>query len=326
VRLVVHVVVLMSLLQWIVPLEANGQSYPARPIRLVVPFPPGGTIDIVGRILADKLGERVGRSVVVDNRGGAGGVVGANVVAKAAPDGYTLLLCSGSTLVTSQLLLQNLPYDSRRDFEPVTVVLSVPYLLLVRPTGGFASVKDLIAQAKQRPGEINFASAGTGSASHLSALLFISRVGIQAAHVPYKGSTQAIAEMVGGGQTHFIFEAMAAGVQYARSGRLRALGLTSLRRSALVPDVPTFTEAGVPGFEMSTWHAICAPSGTPAPIVDKLNAEIVAAINVPENRDRLTGIGAELVGSTREQMRQRIEQEFLRWEKLIREMGLREQR
>lgn len=322
--MLVQLVVAMGVLCGPMPREANAQAYPSRPIRLVVPFPPGGTIDIVGRILADKLGERLSRSVVVDNRGGAGGVVGADVVAKAAPDGYTLLLCSGGTLVTSQLLHAKPPYDSRRDFAPVTVVLSVPYLLLVRPTGSFTSVKDLIAQAKQRPGEINFASAGNGSSSHLAALLFISMVGIQATHVPYKGSTQAVSEMMSGGHTHFIFEAMAAGMQYVRSGRLRTLGLTSLRRSPLMPDVPTFTEAGVAGFEMSTWHAICAPSGTPVPIVDKLNGEIVAAINVPETRDRLTGIGAELVGSTREQMRQRIEHEFVRWEKLIREMGLRE--
>ena len=326
IRLLVQPLLAVGILQLFAPPAGLAQGYPSRPIRLVVPFPPGGTIDIVGRILAEKLGERMGRPVVVDNRGGAGGVVGADVVAKAAPDGHTLLLCSQSTLITSQLLMQKPPYDSRRDFAPVTVLLSVPYLLLVRPNGGLSSVKDLIAQAKQRPGEINFASAGNGSSSHLSALLFTSIVGIQVTHVPYKGSTQAVTEMLGGGQTHFIFEAMAAGVQYARSGRLRALGLTSLRRSPLMPDVPTFTEAGVPGFEMSTWHAVCAPSGTPASIVDKLNAESLAAIDAPETRERLTAIGAELVGSTREQMRQRIEQEFVRWQKLIREMGLREQR
>lgn len=303
------------------PAPAPAQIYPARPIRLIVPYPPGGAIDMVGRIVAQKLGERVGQTVLVDNRGGAGGLLGADLVAKAAPDGYTLCVCNSGTVI-GPILLAKPPFDVRRDFAPITLVASLPYILLVRPGAGINSVKDLVALAKQKPGTLNYGSAGTGSTAHLAAAMFVSMAGLDVVHVPYKGSAQAATELIGG-QLQFVFEVMAGGMQYVKSGQLRALGIAALKRSASVPDLPTISEAGVPGFEVSAWHAICAPRATPPSVIVKLNREIVAAINVPETRDRLTGIGAELVGSTPEQLRDLIDQEVMRWEKLILQMGIR---
>ena len=304
------------------PAPAPAQTYPSHPIRLIVPYPPGGAIDIVGRIVAQKLGERLGQNVVVDNRGGAGGVIGAGLAAKAAPDGYTICVCSSSTMVTSPFLTATPPYDVRRDFAPITNMLSVPYLLLVRPGAGINSVHDLIALAKQKPATLNYGSAGTGSTAHLAAAMFVSMAGLDVVHVPYKGSAQAATELIGG-QLQFVFEAIAGGAQYVRNGQLRALGISTLKRAASMPELPTISEAGVPGFEASTWHAIFAPGATPLPIIAKLNREIVAAINVPETRDRLTGIGAELVGSTPQELRALVERESPRWEKLILQMGIR---
>ncbi len=304
------------------PAPAPAQTYPSHPIRLIVPYPPGGAIDIVGRIVAQKLGERLGQNVVVDNRGGAGGVIGATLASKAAPDGYTICVCSSSTMVTSPFLTATPPYDVRRDFAPVTNMLSVPYLLLVRPGAGINSVHDLIALAKQKPATLNYGSAGTGSTAHLAAAMFVSMTGLEVVHVPYKGSAQAATELIGG-QLQFVFEAIAGGAQYVRNGQLRALGISTLKRAASMPELPTISEAGVPGFEVSTWHAIFAPGATPLPIIAKLHREIVAAINVPETRDRLTGIGAELVGSTPQELRALVERESPRWEKLILQMGIR---
>jgi len=306
----------------VLPAPASAQTYPARPIRLIVPYPPGGAIDMVGRIVAQKLGERVGQTVVVDNRGGAGGVIGAGLAAKAPPDGYTICVCSSSTMVTSPFLTATPPYDVYRDFAAITNMLSVPYLLLVRPGAGINSVKDLVALAKQKPGTLNYGSAGTGSTAHLAAAMFVSMAGIDVVHVPYKGSAQAATELIGG-QLQFVFEAIAGGAQYVRSGQLRALGTSTLKRTAILPDLPTISEAGVPGFEVSTWHAIFAPGATPLPIIAKLHREIVAAINEPETRNRLTGIGAELVGSTPQELRALVERESPRWEKLILQMGIR---
>jgi tripartite-type tricarboxylate transporter receptor subunit TctC len=297
------------------------QSYPSRPIRLVVPFPPGGTIDMVGRIVAQKLAERVGQAVVVDNRGGAGGVIGVDTVAKAAPDGYTLCLCSSGALITSPMLLEKPPYDARRDFAPITTVVSVPYLLLVRPGGGINSVKDLLAVAKQKPGTLNYGSAGSGSTSHLAGALFATVAGIHVVHVPYKGSAPAASDLMGG-QLQYVFEAIGAATQYAKSGRLRALGISTLKRSASVPDIPTISEAGVPGYQMTTWHSVCAPAATPTAIIAKLNREIVAGINEPDTRERLTGLGTELFPGTPQELQALTAQEAPRWRKLIAQIGL----
>lgn len=302
--------------------SASIKDYPARPIRIVVPFPSGGTIDMVGRMVAQMLTQRMGQNVVVDNRAGAGGVIGVDLVAKAAPDGYTLCLCSAGAMITSPLLVAKPPYDARRDFAPVTMVASVPYLLLVRP-GGVGSLQELLAQARQKPGALNYGSAGAGSTSHLAAALFASAANINVVHVAYKGSAPAATDLMGG-QLQFVFEAIGAGTQYHKSGRLRALGISTLKRSPNLPELPTIAEAGVPGYEMATWHTVCAPRGTPAPIVERLNREIVGAMSTTEVRERFIALGTEPVGSSIAQLRDQIAREVPRWEQLLTELGLRQ--
>jgi tripartite-type tricarboxylate transporter receptor subunit TctC len=304
------------------PALALAQNYPTRPVRLIVPFPPGGTIDMVGRMVAQGLGERVGQTVVVDNRGGAGGILGADLVVKSAPDGYTLCLCSAGAMITSPLLMAKPPYEAQRDFTPITTVATVPYLLLARHGGGLTSVKELVGLAKQKPGALNYGSAGTGSTSHLAAAMFVSMAGINVVHVPYKGSAPAATDLFGG-QIQFVFEAIGAGVQYVKIGRLRALGVSTLKRSMTLPELPTISEQGVTGYEMSTWHSVSAPRGTPPAIIEKLNREIVAAISTPEMRERFITAGTEPQGSSPEQLSVRIAQEIPRWEKLLTQLGLR---
>ncbi len=304
------------------PTITFAQDYPVRPIRLIVPFPPGGTIDMVGRMIAQGLGERVGQTVVVDNRGGAGGLLGAELVVRAAPDGYTLCACGAGSMISSPLLVAKPPYDARRDFAPITMVATVPYLLLTRNGGSLNSVKDLVAQAKLKPGALNYGSAGSGSTSHLAAALFVMMAGVNVVHVPYKGSTPAATDLFGG-QIQFVFEAIAAGAQYAKTGRLRAIGVSTSKRSTIMPELPTISEQGVPGYELSTWHSVSTTRGTPPPVIAKLNREIVATITAPDVRDKLIGAGAEPQSSTPEQLRERIEQEIPRWEKLLAQLGLK---
>jgi tripartite-type tricarboxylate transporter receptor subunit TctC len=302
---------------------AFAQSYPTRPVRLVVPFPPGGTIDMVGRLVAQGLSERIGQSVVVDNRAGAGGIVGAEVVAKASPDGHTLCLCSAGAMISSPLLATRQPYDARRDFAPVSTLATVPYVLLVHPTSGPASVGALLALARQKPRALNFGSAGTGSTSHLAGAQFVSMAGIEVVHVPFKGSAPAAAEVMSS-RLDFVFEAIGAGTQYARTGRLRAIGVSTPKRSPGLPDVPTIAEQGVSGYEMSTWHSVCAPRGTPRSVIERLNQEIVAIMNAPEVRERFVVAGTEPGASSPEALRLRIESEYVRYEKLLRQLGLLE--
>jgi tripartite-type tricarboxylate transporter receptor subunit TctC len=295
-------------------------SFPTRPMRIIVPFPTGGTIDIVGRITAQVLSDRLGYNVVVDNRAGAGGILGAELAVKAPPDGHTLCLCSAGAMITSPLLQAKPPYDARRDFTPVSLLAHVPYVLLARP-GAYASLKDMIAAAKQKPGALNYGSAGTGSSSHLAAALFTQSASVNVTHVPYKGSAPAATELMGG-QLHFVFEAIGQGTQYHRSGRLRALGVSMLKRSGVLPDVPTIAESGVPGYEMSTWHTLSGPRGLPAPIVTRLSSELSSAMVSPDVRERFVTLGTEPVGSTPEQLREQIAREYPRWEKLLVDLGL----
>ncbi len=301
------------------------QPYPVRPIRLVVPFPAGGTIDFVGRLVAQGVGDRVGQTVVVDNRGGAGGMIGVELVVKSAPDGYTLCLCGAGSMISSTLMAAKPPYDARRDIAPVSVVAAAPYLLLVRHVPGapgLTSVQDLITQAKQNPGKLNYGSAGTGSTAHLAAALFASMANINVVHVAYKGSAPAATDLFGG-QIQFLMEAIGAGTQYVKTGRLRALGVSTLKRSMLLPDLPTIHEQGVTGYEMTTWHAVGAPRGTLPAIVERLSREAVAAIQAPDARERLAVAGVEPIGTTPAQMGEFINREFPRWEKLLTQLGLR---
>jgi tripartite-type tricarboxylate transporter receptor subunit TctC len=299
---------------------ALAQGYQSRPIRIVVPNAPGGPTDIVGRIVGQKFAERVGVAVVVDNRAGASGTLGGDVVAKAAPDGHTLLLASSSAFVSTPILVPNAPFDSRRDLAPVTIVVSVPYVLLVNPASGIQSVKELVAQARARPGTLNYGTAGNGSTSHLASAMLGVLAGIDIVHVPYKGSAPAATDLIGG-QLQFVIEAIAGGMQHVRSGRLRALGISSRQRVASLPDVPTIAEAGVPGYEATVSHGICAPAKTPAAMIDQLNRDLVAAIRTPEARERLAAIGAQVVASSAEAYRDTIRDEIARWEKLVREIA-----
>ncbi|MGE5525130.1 MAG: Bug family tripartite tricarboxylate transporter substrate binding protein [Rhodospirillaceae bacterium] len=288
---------------------AAAQEYPTKPIRMVVPFAPGGPTDIVGRAVGQRLTESLGQTVVVDNRAGAGGVVGADLVAKSPPDGYTVLLCSTGAMAINPGLMPKIPYDSVRDFTPLSLVVTIPYLLLVSANSPVQSVKELIAQAKAKPGQINYGSAGTGSTSHLAGELFKSMAKIDMVHVPYKGSAPASTDLIGG-QLQTMFDAVAVALPLVRGGKLRALGISTSKRSPLVPDVPTISEAGVPGYEVATWHGICGPAHMPKAIVAKLNDGIVKAVNHPDTRQRLVGIGAEVVGSTPEEFGRFIKSEL----------------
>jgi len=299
---------------------APAQQFPTKPLRMVVPFAPGGPTDIVGRAVSQRLTETFGQTVVVDNRAGAGGVVGADLVAKAPPDGYTVLLCSTGAMAINPGLVPNIPYDAVRDFAPLSLVVTIPYLLLVNTPSALQSVKDLIAAARAKPGSINYGSAGIGSTSHLAGELFKSMAKIDMTHVPYKGSAPAATDLIGG-QLQTMFDAVAVALPLVRGGKLRALGISTAKRSALVPDVPTISESGVPGYEVATWHGICAPARTPHAVVTALNRAIVAAVNQPDTRQRLVGIGADVVGSTPEEFGRFMRSELAKWSRIIKQSG-----
>jgi tripartite-type tricarboxylate transporter receptor subunit TctC len=301
---------------------ALAQDYPSRPIRLIVGFAAGGPADTTARILAHRLSDRIGVNVVVDNRPGATGVIAADTVAKAVPDGHTVLLCASGLMVTNPLLMPKTPFDPARDFAPVSMVVSIPFVLFVNPASPVANVRDLIALARSRPGALNYGTAGAGSSSHLASVLFSTMAGIQAVHVPYKGSALAANDLVAG-QLHFIFEAIAAGMQFVKSGRLRALGVATAQRIAVAPELPTIAEAGMPGFEASVWHGICAPAATPPARIERLGREIVATAVQPDVRERYTAIGTEVIASDPAQFRAALRAEIARWEKLVRETGFR---
>jgi len=298
----------------------SAQAFPNKPIRMVVPFAPGGPTDIVGRAIAQRMTETFGQTVIVDNRAGAGGVVGADLVAKAPADGYTVLLCSTGAIAINPGLMPNMPYDSVRDFAPLSLVVTIPYLLLVSASSPMHSVQAMIAAAKSRPGQLNFGSAGTGSTSHLAGELFKSMAKIDMVHVPYKGSAPAATDLIGG-QLHTMFDAVAVALPLVRGGKLRALGISTVKRSQLVPDVPTIAEAGVPGYEVATWHGICAPAGTPRPVVTTLNHAIVKAVHHPETKQRLVSIGADVVGSTPDAFARFIRSELEKWSRIIKASG-----
>ncbi len=300
--------------------SAQAQSFPAKPLRLVVPFAPGGPTDIVGRAVAQRLTEFFGQTVVVDNRPGAGGVVGAELVARSPADGYTLLLCSTGAMAINPGLLPKIPYDSVRDFAPLSLVVTIPYLLLVNAGSSMQSVKDLVGAARARPGAIVYGSAGVGSTSHLAAELFKSMAKIDMVHVPYKGSAPAATDLIGG-QLQTMFDAVAVALPLVRGGKLRALGISTAQRSPLVPDVPTIAEAGVPGYEVATWHGFCAAAGTPRAVVTALNDAIVKAVNHPDTRQRLTGIGADVVGGSPEAFGVFIKAELAKWARIIKQSG-----
>jgi tripartite-type tricarboxylate transporter receptor subunit TctC len=301
--------------------SALAQEYPTKPIRLIAPFAPGGPTDLFARLMGAKLGERLGQPVLVENRPGAGGSVGAEVAAKAAPDGYTLVLVSSSFAVNATLY-PKLPYDTLRDFAPVTLLASAPFLLVAHTSVPASNVRELIALAKAKPGALNYGSGGSGSGPHIVAELFKSQAGVDIVHIPYKGTGPLIAALVAG-DVQLAFGNMFALVPQVKSGRLRAIAVTGRERSSALPEVPTVAESGLPGFEAVGVHGLLAPAETPRRVIDKLNAECVAILRSPEVRSQLASDGAEPVGNTPEQYAAQIAAEMQKWGKLIVERGIR---
>jgi len=295
------------------------QTYPNRPIRFVVPFATGGGGDIVARLFGQKLADAFGQQVVIDNRPGAGGMIGAELAARASPDGYTLMMGSISHTVLPSMH-KKLPYDIVKDFAPVSMLVSFPFLLLVHPALPAKSVTELIALAKAKPGQINYASGGNGSTAHMAAELFKSLTGINVVHVPYKGTAPALIGFLAG-ETGLAFYSASATLAHAKAGRLRALATTGERRSPSLPDLPTVAEAGVPGFVTGSWAGALAPAGTPKPIVAKLHGELTRILQLPEIRERLAAIDFEPVGNSPEEFGAIIRKEVVRWAKVVKESG-----
>ena len=314
----VAMVLLTSL--WTTPVVA--QNYPSKPIRLIVPYAPGGGNDTLSRAIGQKLTQSLGQPLVVDNRPGSGGVIGADIVAKAAPDGYTLLMAS-SELAVSVSLIATLPYDPLRDFAPVARVGETSYLLVVHPSLSSKSVAELIALAKARPGQLNYASAGVGSPLHLAAELFKWMTGTNLVQVTYKGGAPAVTATLAG-ETQVVFGSVTTTLQLAKAGRLRALAVTSAKRSPLVPDLPTVAEAGVPGYELVNWYGVLAPARTPKVIVSRLASELAQIMAMPDIRERaLQNQGIEAVASTTEEFAAVLKNEVAKWRKLTKAVGIR---
>ncbi|WP_236571568.1 Bug family tripartite tricarboxylate transporter substrate binding protein [Rhodovarius lipocyclicus] len=301
---------------------AFAQSFPDRPVRLVVPFPPGGPVDLGARILAQPLGEELRGSVVIDNRSGAGGVVGVDAVAKATPDGYTLGFASTGALAVNVTLMPNNPYDTRRDIAAISIVSAVPSLLAVHPDVPARSVAELVALAKARPGRLNYGSSGPGGTPHLAGALFTMRAGVEMGHVPYRGAAPAITALLAK-EVDMAFLDVPVLLPHVQAGRLRPLGVTSAGRSAALPETPTFAEAGVSGMEVENWYAIFAPAGTPAGRVARLHAATAAALARPETQRQITSQGARVVASRPEDAATFISAEVDRWAQVVRGANIR---
>lgn len=300
---------------------AQAQTYPARPIRLIVPFGAGSGTDVVARLLAPKLSENLGQQVVVENRPGAGGIVGSDMIAKAQPDGYTLLFALSSHAINASLY-SKLPYDSRKDFAAVTQLISGPLLMVTNPALPVTTVKDLIAYVKSKPGQLNFSSAGIGSPPHLAGELLKSMAAIDMTHVPFNGAVPAITATVGG-QTVLYFAGTASALPFVKSGRLKAVAVTGMTRSTLFPDIPTMIESGVTGYDVDQWYGILATAGTPRNIILRLNSAFTTALQLPEIRERLNGLGVIPVGSSAEQFDAYLETEIVKYEKVVKASGAR---
>jgi tripartite-type tricarboxylate transporter receptor subunit TctC len=301
---------------------ACAQAFPLKPVRLVVTYPAGGPADIAARALAQKLAESWGQQVVVDNRAGAGGIIGTQLVANAAADGYTLLHGTAAGLVINPLLTKKLPYDTLRDFAPVSMVVIVPQLLVVHPSVPVTNLKELIALAKSSPGRLNYASVGVGSPNHLGMELLKTMSGVEMVHVPYKGATPAMADLIAG-QVQLAFNGMASVLPLVATGKLKAIAVGSARRSAAAPDVPTVAEAGLPGFEYVAWNGNFAPSATPPALVAKISGDIRTALAAPAVVQRLTGLGSEPSPSTPAEFSAYLREDQLRWSRVVKSVGIK---
>ena len=316
-QLLIAVSALSMLLCWVAPVSA--QTYPSRPVRIIIPLSSGGTTDVPGRIVAQRLSESLGQQFFVENRPGAGGIIGADAVAKAKPDGYTLLLTATPHVITPGLY-KSIPYNAVTDFAPVTRIASGPYVMVVHPSLGVNSIRELVALAKAQPGKIDFASSGNGSAQHLVGALFASMAGVNINHVPYKGSGPATADMISG-IVKLGFPGTPIAIPHIKAGRLKALGVTTSRRSAQLPDVPTIAEAGVPGYEAIVWVGLLAPLATPREIIHRLNSEIVKMLRLPEVEQLLQASGVDPTPTTPEEFGAYVKSEFDKWQKVVKESG-----
>lgn len=301
---------------------AQAQSYPSKPVRFIVGFPPGGTNDIVARLVAPKLSEGLGQQVVVENRGGANTAIASEIGARAAPDGYTLLMNAPGHATNPALI--KLAFDPIRDFTFITQIAESQNLLVVHPSLPVKTVRELIALSKQRPGEVNFGSSGIGTTVHLSAELFQFMTGIRWVHIPYKGGGPGLVALLSG-EVSLYFGNVPTVIRPARAGKLRAIAVTGPKRSTAAPEIPTVAESGVTGFEVTAWYGVSAPANTPRPVVDRVYKEVARAVNAPEVRDRLIGLGAAPVGSTPEQYAAFIQSEIAKWGKVIKAAGIKAQ-
>jgi len=306
---------------WAAPIGGHAADpYPSKPIKMIVAFNAGGATDIIARIVSQKLSEGLGQSVVVDNRPGATGIVGTEMVAKSAPDGYTLLMVTAGTHAINASLFKNLPYDPVKDFVHINFTATAPNVLIVNNSVPANSVKDLIKLAKEKPGQLTFGSAGSGSTLHLSGELFKSMAGVDITHVPYKGGAPAMTDMLGERLT-MMFDSISQAVPHIKAGKVRALAVTSAKRSESLPNVPTIAEAGVPGYESTAWFGVVAAASTPKEIVTKLNIEINKALADPEVKEKLLALGTEPVGGTPEQFTAHVTAEVVKWAKVVEASG-----
>lgn len=306
----------------LLPSIASAQAWPAKPIRLMVPFPPGGSTDIVARIVAQKLGERLGQSIVIENRGGAGGTIGTALIAKSAPDGYNLAVASTSTHVVAPGVYAKLDYDPVKDFAPIGLMAISPYLLVVHPSVPAKTVQELVALAKTRPGKLNYASAGVGSTTHLAMEMLKAASGTYMLHIPYSGNGPAGTAVVGG-QVEILFGSLPALLSFAKSGRARALAVGTPKRSPSLPEVPTVAESGYPGFDASLWLALVAPAGTPQPIVERLNKELNALVAAADTREAFDKAGTEPLTGTPADLAAMIRDGVPKYAKIIKAAGVK---
>jgi tripartite-type tricarboxylate transporter receptor subunit TctC len=319
-RLTFPCAVLIASLTGALPVLA--QQYPSKPVRMIIGFPPGGGTDIVGRIVAQKLSDVFGQQFVAENRGGAAGQIGAEFVAKAPPDGYTLMMAHISAISILPSFVSKLPYDSQRDFAPISLAAIGPNLLVVHPSLPAKSVKELIALARARPGQLQYASPGAGSVQHLAAEFFKLQAKLDILHVPYKGSGQSIVDMVAG-HVHMNFDSVPPVINHVRNGKLRALAVTSEKRFSLLPDIPTINEGGVPGFDMSTWWGLMAPAAVGKDIITRLHSETVKLLGQADVKERLASVGAESVGNSPEEFASFVRNERAKYARIIKEANIR---
>jgi len=301
---------------------ASAQSYPSKPIRFVVPYPPGGPLDTVARLLGQKVSESVKQPIVVDNKPGAGGNIGADTVAKSAADGYTILMGAVATHAINPTLYAKIPYDPIKDFQPVTQLASTPNVLIVNTSVPASNVREFVAYAKANPGKLNFGSGSTGSAGHLAGELFKTMAGVDMTHIPYKGAAPAMQDLIAG-QVQLMFDNFASANTQVKAGKVKALAVTTAKRSSLAPDLPTIAESGLAGFDINTWFGVFVPAGTPKEIVDRLHGEFTRALALPDIREKITNLGAEPVGNRPEEFAAYIKAEGEKYARVIKASGAR---